>query len=283
MGRSNMCNIHTAKETERTQEEITISGNPAKPQGEDGATMLKRMNESHSPVTCWALEHWQIAPEEELLDIGCGGGATLKRMGEKITTGHLTGVDYSPVSVKTSLKTNRQDVESGKMKVLEGSVEALPFADDGFDKIITVESFYFWPDPQENLKEVRRVLKAGGTFLLVADIYQNGNLTEREKENIRNYHLFNPTKEEFEQLFINAGFTDIQIHTRKGENWICVEGIPGGAYFFQFFIRKVAIIHWLDVFSTCKDNSVQLGYNLTQYFYIIRYRYHVRNSSREND
>ena len=57
MGRSNMCNIHTAKKTERTQEEITISGNPAKPQGEDGATMLKRMNESHSPVTCWALEH----------------------------------------------------------------------------------------------------------------------------------------------------------------------------------------------------------------------------------
>ena len=87
-----------------------------------------------------------------------------------------------------------------------------------------MESFYFWPDPQENLKEVQRVLKAGGTFLLVADIYQNGNLTEREKENIRNYHLFNPTKEEFEQLFINAGFTDIQIHTRKGENWICVEG-----------------------------------------------------------
>ena len=68
------------------------------------------------------------------------------------------------------------------------------------------------------------LMKAGGTFLLVADIYQNGNLTEREKENIRNYHLFNPTKEEFEQLFINAGFTDIQIHTRKGENWICVEG-----------------------------------------------------------
>ena len=159
MGRSNMCNIHTAKKTERTQEEITISGNPAKPQGEDGATMLKRMNESHSPVTCWALEHWQIAPGEEILDIGCGGGATLKRMGEKITTGHLTGIDYSPVSVETSLKTNRQDVESGKMKVLEGSVEALPFADDGFDKIITVESFYFWPDPQENLKEVQRVLK----------------------------------------------------------------------------------------------------------------------------
>ena len=224
MGRSNMCNIHTAKKTERTQEEITISGNPAKPQGEDGATMLKRMNESHSPVTCWALEHWQIAPEEELLDIGCGGGATLKRMGEKITTGHLTGIDYSPVSVKTSLKTNRQDVESGKMKVLEGSVEALPFADDGFDKIITVESFYFWPNPQENLKEVRRVLKTGGTFLLVADIYEKPGLPREVKDNIRKFHLFNPTMEQFKNLFREAGFAETRIHTKDGEDWICVEG-----------------------------------------------------------
>ena len=220
MGRSNMCNIHTAKKTERTQEEITISGNPAKPQGEDGATMLKRMNESHSPVTCWALEHWQIAPEEELLDIGCGGGATLKRMGEKITTGHLTGIDYSPVSVKTSLKTNRQDVESGKMKVLEGSVEALPFADDGFDKIITVESFYFWPNPQENLKEVRRVLKTGGTFLLVADIYEKPGLPREVKDNIRKFHLFNPTMEQFKNLFREAGFAETRIHTKDGEDWI---------------------------------------------------------------
>ena len=198
MGRSNMCNIHTAKKTERTQEEITISGNPAKPQGEDGATMLKRMNESHSPVTCWALEHWQIAPEEELLDIGCGGGATLKRMGEKITT--------------------------GKMKVLEGSVEALPFADDGFDKIITVESFYFWPDPQENLKEVRRVLKEGGTFLLVADTYNKEGLDPKTLENICRFHLFTPTAEEFRKLFEKAGFTDIQIHVKEGTDWICVEG-----------------------------------------------------------
>ena len=152
------CNADMENTTERTQEEITISGNPAKPQGEDGEMMLKRMNESHSAVTCWALEHWQIAPDDEILDIGCGGGATLKRMSEKVTTGHLTGVDYSPVSVETSLETNRQDVESGKMKVLEGSVESLSFADDTFDKITTVESFYFWPAPQEILKEVRRVL-----------------------------------------------------------------------------------------------------------------------------
>ena len=208
----------------KTQEEVTRIGNPRKPEGTEGEEMLERMNQSHYEVTGWALSYWEMQEDDRVLDIGCGGGATLHRMAEKVTSGHVTGVDYSDISVETSRRNNEKNIKSGKMDVLEGSVENLPFADDSFDKIITVESFYFWPDPQENLKEVRRVLKAGGTFLLVADIYQNGNLTDREKENIRNYHLFNPTKEEFEQLFINAGFTDIQIHTRKGENWICVEG-----------------------------------------------------------
>lgn len=208
----------------KTQEEVTRIGNPRKPEGTEGEEMLERMNQSHYEVTGWALSYWEMQEDDRVLDIGCGGGATLHRMAEKVTSGHVTGVDYSDVSVETSRKNNEKNIKSGKMDVLEGSVENLPFADDSFDKIITVESFYFWPDPQENLKEVRRVLKVGGTFLLVADIYQNGNLTEQEKENIRNYHLFNPTKEEFEQLFINAGFTDTQIHTRKGENWICVEG-----------------------------------------------------------
>lgn len=218
------CNADMENTTERTQEEITISGNPAKPQGEDGEMMLKRMNESHSAVTCWALEHWQIAPDDEILDIGCGGGATLKRMSEKVTTGHLTGVDYSPVSVKTSLETNRQDVKSGKMKVREGSVESLSFADDTFDKITTVESFYFWPAPQENLKEVRRVLKPGGTFVLVADTYNKEGLDPKTLENIYRFHLFTPTREEFQELFEKAGFEDIQIHIKEGTDWICVEG-----------------------------------------------------------
>ena len=208
----------------KTQEEVTRIGNPRKPEGAEGEEMLERMNQSHYEVTGWALSHWEIQENDQILDIGCGGGATLHRMAEKVSSGHVTGVDYSEVSVETSRKNNEENIRSGKMDVLEGSVEKLPFADDFFDKIITVESFYFWPNPQENLKEVLRVLKAGGTFLLVADIYQNGHLTEHEEENIRNYHLFNPTKEEFRQLFENAGFADIQIHTQEGENWICVEG-----------------------------------------------------------
>ena len=76
-------------------------------------------------------------------------GPNLHRMSAHITTGHLTGVDYSATSVQTSRQTNADDIAAGKMTVCEGSVEALPFTDQTFDKITTVESFYFWPKPPE--------------------------------------------------------------------------------------------------------------------------------------
>lgn len=205
-------------------EDITILGNPRKPQNEEGREMLLRMNESHGPVTEWALSHFKYQKNESILDIGCGGGATLARMSENSINAHLTGVDYSDISVKMSKKRNSNDIDSGKMDVIEASVEKLPFADETFHKIITVESFYFWPDPINNLKEVCRILKKNGTFLLVADIYQKDGLSEKTIENIQRYDLRNPTKEEFRHLFEQAGFTNIQIHTKQGEDWICIEG-----------------------------------------------------------
>lgn len=208
----------------KQQEEITREGDPSKPQGEAGAAMLMRMNESHANFTNWGLAFFNWHGNEQVLDIGCGGGATLGRLSKHVTTGHLTGVDYSEVSVKESQQFNAQDIARGKMDVVAGSVESLPFADNSFDKITTVESFYFWPNPQESLKEVCRVLKPQGTFLLIAEIYGHAGLSEKVQENIKRYHMTNPSVEEFKQLFEKAGFRDVVVHTQANEGWVCVEG-----------------------------------------------------------
>ena len=211
-------------EKEKRQQEITRAGNPRKPQGEEGVQMLQRMNRSHFELTDWALRYLELEDGDQVLDIGCGGGAALKNMSERIESGHLTGVDYSEVSVRLSRETNAEDIKKDKMEILGASVEKLPFRDERFDKIITVESFYFWPDPQENLKEVFRVLKRGGTFLLVADVYGRDDLPEAVVENINRFHLFNPTLEEFRNLFERAGFAEIHVHEKEGTTWVCVEG-----------------------------------------------------------
>ena len=203
----------------------TVMGNPRKPEGEAGAAMLSRMNRSHGPVTEWGLSFMNPAGADCLLDIGCGGGATIGRLAKLAPEAKVTGVDYSPVSVQESKEYNKDLIAEGRVEVLEASVEELPFADETFDRITTVESFYFWPDPAENLKEVRRVLKPGGRFFLIADIYGKAGLDQAILENIELYDLFNPSKEEFLILFRNAGFIAVKIHVKEGTDWICVEGI----------------------------------------------------------
>lgn len=203
---------------------VTELGNPRKPQGTAGEMMLSSMNEHHSAVTDWALGFLDIKEDSRALDIGCGGGATLAKLAEKVITGHITGADYSDVSVKMSTETNRGSVASGKMDIIEASVECLPFADNSFDRIVTVESFYFWPDPQENLREVYRVLDKGGIFLIVADINGDAELTDEDISNIEKYRLFNPGIEMFEILLKNAGFTSVTVHTKAGKSWVCAEG-----------------------------------------------------------
>lgn len=207
------------------KDNITKAGNPAKPTGDAGIEMLKRMNESHFEVTGWALSKWDIRENHDVLDIGCGGGRTLNRISEKIVSGSLTGVDYSETSIRASEEYNRELLNKGMLTLVNASVENLPFEDGAFDRIITVESFYFWPDPVENLKEVRRVLRKDGHFMLVADIYGREDLSEHQRENIAEYDLTNPTIDEFRQLFEKAGFDEISIHLRNNTSWIAVEGI----------------------------------------------------------
>ena len=203
----------------------TAEGNPRCPEGEAGRAMLARMNESHAKLVEWGLAHIDLAPHDTVLDIGCGGGNTLARIAERVTEGHLVGIDYAETSVEASRAFNAPLIESGRMEILHGSVEELPFADERFDAVVTVESFYFWPSPEKSLKEVRRVIKPGGSFVLLAEIYGRDDLPEGIRAKVADYDLTNPGPEEFERLFRAAGFAAVNTYFKDGEYWIAVRGV----------------------------------------------------------
>ena len=50
----------------------------------------------------------------------------------------------------------------------------LPFPDGMFDLVTAVETHYYWPDLVADMREVLRVLKPGGTFVLIAEAYKDG-------------------------------------------------------------------------------------------------------------
>ena len=130
---------------------------------------LKKMNRGHRSLIDFTRKLYRIPPQAQVLDIGCGGGAHLAKLLKKQPTATVYGVDISPLSVRASLNYNKKAVRQGRIKVLQASVEKLPFADAQFQVVTASETVYFWPDLVANFREVARVLAPGGLFMVCVD------------------------------------------------------------------------------------------------------------------
>ena len=85
--------------------------NCAHPKGRMGRAMLKFMNLCHAPLTNWGLNLVDIQDGWTMLDIGCGGGATLKRLLRRSKDSKVYGIDISEESVAKARKVNRALLE----------------------------------------------------------------------------------------------------------------------------------------------------------------------------
>ena len=70
----------------------------ARPEGFLGRCMLRFMNFGHAPLTNWGLTHVAFSDGMTMLDVGCGGGATLKRLLLRSPKGKVYGIDISEES-----------------------------------------------------------------------------------------------------------------------------------------------------------------------------------------
>ena len=133
--------------------------------------------------------------------------------------GKVIGIDYSEVSVIKSSKINKAEIENKHCEILQGNVMKLPFRKETFDIITAFETIYFWPDINEAFKQVYRVLKVSGTFMICNE--SNGENSKEEKwtKIIQGMKIYN--SEQIKKSLEDAGFTDIKIHKNK-KGWLCV-------------------------------------------------------------
>ena len=82
------------------------------------------------------------------------------------TRREVAGIDHSPEAVKTARSVNRAAVSSGRLRIVESSVESLPLRDGFFDVVTAFETTYFWPDLQAGLTEIHRVVNRGGKLVI---------------------------------------------------------------------------------------------------------------------
>src|SRR5262249_29303894 len=143
-----------------------------KPTGWLGRFVLWNMNSRHSKVTDWGLTHVSIEKHHIILDVGCGGGRTVSKLAAVAAQGKVYGIDFSRASVAVASRVNRKSIQNGRVEIKEASVSQLPFADDMFDLVTAVETHFWWPDMPAGMRETLRVLKPGGTLILIAEVYK---------------------------------------------------------------------------------------------------------------
>jgi ubiquinone/menaquinone biosynthesis C-methylase UbiE len=179
------------------------------PSGRLGQIMLKIMNNAHRDLTLWGLSQLQSC--KNILDVSCGGGNAIHLMAESNKFEKIYGIDFSQDAVELSIKKNQKDVDDGSVIIKQASVLDLPFDNNYFDAITTFQSHYHWPEILKAMKEIHRVLKPGGRFMLTSEIYKI------------EYHMkeYN-TSEKTKLLFEDCGFKNISLTSKQ--KCICVVG-----------------------------------------------------------
>ena len=139
----------------------------AKPTGLFGrlftAHWLEKANAGMNALT---LDSLALVPGDRLLELGFGSGYLLEKVLSHRRCDFAAGVDLSPEMVDRVGARLRAYVDAGKAQIRHGNIEAIPFADGKFSKLCSVNTLYFWRDPQRALAECRRVLAPGGRLAL---------------------------------------------------------------------------------------------------------------------
>jgi ubiquinone/menaquinone biosynthesis C-methylase UbiE len=144
-----------------------IARQSARPYGLFGRLIFGGLlNRANAPVNRLVYDSLRHDAKSQVLEIGFGGGDLLFRVARSLAGGHIEGVDVSAEMLANAQgKVIRMGLEE-TVGLQLGSVDALPFADASFDCACSVHTIYFWPDLNDGLRELARVVRPGGRLVL---------------------------------------------------------------------------------------------------------------------
>jgi len=164
------------------------------------------MEKGHRPVGEQAIARMRISPDARVLDVGCGSGWATRMLAEYAFSGRVTGIDISDEMIRIA----RQSSESRPNIDFEiASAEQLPFNDHEFTHAFSMESLYYYRNIPKALKEIHRVLRLGGLFVAVVDLYWENEATHQWIDTL-NVPVELLSVDDYHSLFIDAGFVSIR-------------------------------------------------------------------------
>lgn len=138
-------------------------GNPS---GEKGVEVAEMMDRNNIKMTIHSIDNLEIQNGDSILEIGHGNCGHLKLILEKVIEIQYTGYDISELMNIEAKKLNQNLIKNNSIEFRLYDGENFPELDNSFDKIFTVNTLYFWQNPNKFLDEIYRITKSNGIFCL---------------------------------------------------------------------------------------------------------------------
>lgn len=164
------------------------------------------MEKGHGPVGKQAIQLMHVPADARVLDVGCGSGWATRLLAEYASKGQVTGIDISDEMIRVA-RGSSAGFPNADFEV--ASAEQLPFSDSEFTHAFSMESLYYYADIPQAVAEIHRVLRPGGLFVAVVDLYWENEATHHWIDDLK-VPVELLSVEDYQGLFIDAGFVNIR-------------------------------------------------------------------------
>ena len=188
-----------------------IGRNYGHPRGLLGRLTARMMRQGNAELNRWMVGLLDVPPDARVLEVGFGPGVALAALLARTPKGFVAGVDASALMVRQARARQAAALAAGRLDVRQGDAVDLPYGEATFDRVCGTHVIYFWADPVAAARELRRVLRPGGTLALAYQQREHMPAIARRTTGQIAAKLYGPG--EVEAVVRTAGFTAIRLET----------------------------------------------------------------------
>jgi ubiquinone/menaquinone biosynthesis C-methylase UbiE len=170
----------------------------------------EEMEAHHISITEQTLALMDLKPGDRVLDLGCGAGWASRLMAKAVANGdkpgQVIGLDVADEMIR---RARAGSVDHDNVMFVVGSAQQIPWDENFFDKVLSVESFYYYSDQDRALAELFRVMAPKGELYILINLYRDNHYSLRWVEELK-VPLQVHSEQEYIEMLKRHTFEDVR-------------------------------------------------------------------------
>ena len=143
-----------------------LAENLRHPNGFFGRLIGGMMNHFNNGIIELSIASIPEIDNEGIAEVGIGSGKAIQLCNRRFPNAMIFGFDISTTMLSAAKRRNKKLIRDKKLILSQASISKIPLENESIAVLYTINTLYFWNDPDEVFKEVHRILKENGHFII---------------------------------------------------------------------------------------------------------------------